>query len=76
MLVVDDVHALGHGGVAVGEGHLQFHGVILQVGQAPLQEHLALIHNAHMVAHVLQLTEVVAGHQHRSATLGNIAHQQ
>ena len=32
-----------------GEHHLQFHHVILQLGQAPLQQHMAVVHDAHMM---------------------------
>ena len=61
---------------SVRKHHLQFHHVVLQLGQTPLQQHMAVIHDAHMVAHVLQLPEVVTGHQHRSAALRHIAHHQ
>ena len=37
---------------------------------------MAVVHDAHMVAHILQLPEVVAGHQHRSAPFRHVAHHQ
>lgn len=64
-LVMQDVETGGQLRLLAAEGHLQLHGVVLQVGQAALQQHLALCHDTHVVADVLQLAEVVAGHQNR-----------
>ena len=56
--------------------NLQFVGGALHIGQAPLQEHFAVVHDAYMVADVLQLPEIVGGDQHRGAVLGHIGQQQ
>lgn len=75
-LVMQDVETGGQLRLLAAEGHLQLHGVVLQVGQAALQQHLALVHDTHVVADVLQLAEVVAGHQNGGATLGHVCQQQ
>ena len=56
-------------------GHLELDGGVLQVGEGALQKHLALVHDAHMVAHVLQLPKVVAGEEHRGATGSHVVQQ-
>ena len=61
---------------SVRKHHLHFHHVVLKLRKAPLQQHMAPVHDAYVVAHVLQLPEVVAGYQHRSAPLRHIAHHQ
>lgn len=57
-------------------GHLQLYRVVLQVAETALQQHLTMVQDAHMVAHVLQLPQVVAGHQHRRAALRHVAQKQ
>ena len=72
-----DVHILGQlGQMPVLEGHLELDHVILKVGEGPFQKYLAMGQDAHMVAHVLQLPQVVGGHQHRGPPLGHVTHQQ
>ena len=64
------------GQLAVGKGDLKLHYVVLQVGEGPLQQHLAVAEDAHMVAHVLQFPEVVGGDQHRGPPLGHVPHKE
>ena len=75
-LVVEAKAALRRLKVQLLEGQLQLDDVVLEVGERALQQHLSLVQNPHMVAHVLQLPEVVAGHQHRGAPVGHIPQQQ
>ena len=54
-------------------GHqLDLDHIVLQGREGPLQQHFAAVHDAHMVADVLQLPEVVGGDQHRGAVLGHV----
>ena len=53
--VVQDMQLRRQAGLLAGVHHLQLHRGILQLRQAPLQQHLTLIHDAHMVADILQL---------------------
>ena len=64
---------LGH---AVREDHLELHHVVLQLGEGPLQQDLAVVQDAHVVADVLQLPEVVAGDQDGGAPLADIPHDE
>ena len=74
---MEDVQIAGQlGGLRLGEGHLQLDHVVLQVGEGALQQHLAVGQDAHMVAHVLQLPQVVGADQHGGAPLGHVAHEQ
>ena len=59
---------------AVLKYHLQLHHVVLQLGKRALQKDFSLIHDANMVAYILQLAEVMRADQYRSAALGHIAH--
>ena len=60
----------------VGEHHLQLHHVVLQLGQGPLQQHFAVVHDAHVVTDILQLPQVVGAHQDRGAPLGHVRQHQ
>ncbi len=60
----------------IGKGNLELHRAPLEVGQGALQRHLPPAEQAHVVAHVLQLPQVVGGHQHRGPPLGHIPHEQ
>ena len=74
--VVQDLQLRGERGLLCRfVGHLELDSVILQVREGALQKHLTLIHNAHMVTHILQLPEVVAGEKHRGAPGGHIIQQ-
>ena len=55
---------------------LQLVGVALHIGKALFHEHLAVVHDTHMVADILQLPQVVRGNQHRGAVLGNVGQNQ
>ena len=59
-----------------GAHHLQLHGAALHVRKAPFQQHLPVVQNAHMVADVLQLPEVVGGNQNADTPLGNVGKNQ
>ena len=48
----------------------------IQLGKAALEQHLAAVHDADMVAHILQLAQVVAGDKDRRAALGHILQDQ
>ena len=58
------------------EDDLHFDRVLLQLGKAALEQDLSLIHDADVVAHILQLTQVVAGDEHRRAALGDVLHDK
>ena len=74
--VVQDMQLRRQAGLLAGVHHLQLHRGILQLRQAPLQQHLTLIHDAHMVTDILQLPQVMAGYQHRGTTLRHVPQQQ
>ena len=46
--------------------------VVLQVGEAPFQQELSVVHDADMVAHVLQLAQVVRRDEHRRLMCGDV----
>ena len=50
--------------------------IVLQVGQRPLQKHMAHVHDADMVADVLQLAQIVRRYQHRRAVARHILESQ
>ena len=72
---MEDLQVLRHV-PAVLEDHLQLDHVVLELGQGPFQQHLAVVQNAHVVAHVLQLPEVVGGDKDRGAPLGHVPQHQ
>ena len=63
-------------GFRCGAHHLQLHSIALHIREAPLQKHFAVVQNAHMVADILQLPQIVGGHQHAYAPFGNIGKNQ
>ena len=65
-----------HRGLAGLPDGLELDDVLLEVREAPLQEDLPLVHDAHVVAHVLQLPEVVGGDQHRGAVFADVVHHE
>ena len=58
------------------QGQLDFNNIVLQFIEGTLQQHFPVVHNAHMVAHVLQLPQVVGGHQYRAAVFRHVGQQQ
>ena len=56
--------------------HLHLYHILLKVGKAPLHQDLPMGEDAHMVAHVLQLPQVVGGDQYRGAVFGHIGHEE
>ena len=83
--VCDHVGIMDHGHMLLeksladmqGATHkLQFHCVSLHIFQAALQQHFAMIHNAHMIADVFQLSQIVRGDQHRGLVLGHFGKNQ
>ena len=61
---------------AFAEHDLHLHHVVLQLVQRPLQQHLALVQDADVVAHVLQLAQVVGADQNRRAALLHVLQHQ
>ena len=55
---------------------LELDNVLLEIRQAPLQQDLPLVHDAYVVAHILQLPQVVGADQHGGAVLADVAHHQ
>ena len=60
----------------VRKDHLELQDVVLKVGEGALQQHLSVGEDAHMVAHILQLPQVVGGDQHGGPPLGHISHEE
>ena len=69
--LMQDVQALGD--LACD---LELDGTALHVGKAALQQHFAVVHDAHVVTDVFQLSQVVGRDQDGGATLGNIGEDQ
>ena len=57
------------------EDSLNFHHILLQVGKAALQKHLPMVQNTHMVAHILQLPQVVGRDKNRELPLCHLTQQ-
>ena len=73
---VENVQSLLRQRRAVRQGEQHLGRRLLQFGNALFQQAAAALHDADVVAHVLQLAEVVAGHQYRGAPLGHVTQQQ
>ncbi|MNI55266.1 hypothetical protein D3C73_1102040 [compost metagenome] len=56
----------------IAEGYLNLMRVRLQIIQILLNQHLAAMHNADMIAQILDLAQIMRGDQHRQAALGHL----
>ena len=70
-----DVEAVGYA-AALGGHKLKLADILLQLAQAALEQHPARIYDAHAVADVLELAQVVRAHQDGRAALGHVGEQQ
>ena len=71
---VQDVQPVGQR-AAVGEGKLNLHKLVLKLVQPLFEQHPAVLHNPDVVAHVLQLAQVVRGDEHGRAVFADVVHQ-
>ena len=55
---------------------MQLDHVILQLFQAPFEQDLTVIHDAHVVTDVLQFSQVMGGNENGRASFGDVTHHQ